>query len=97
MNFLKSETKQRQRDSASCSRDDYGFLHPEQLCDHDILFWREPTSSYYNFRRDGEKHNWAHEGVDLVRQNELAGMTRDVNQKMKDLTKVSEVILRVSV
>lgn len=96
MKFLKSEFSGRQSDSATYFRDDDGIMQPEQLCDHDVLIWRQNEHSYYNFRRDGVDHRHD-EGVDLVRKNELAGITRDVNQTKKDFMVIRETIYRVSV
>lgn len=95
MRFLKSEFGLRQKEAASGCRED-NVMHPEQLCDHDILCWRNDQHTYYNFRRDGDQHSWAGEGVDLVRDNDIAGMSRDTHVKSKDMFNLSATILRTS-
>lgn len=95
MKFLKSEFGTRQRESASGCREDIPE-HPEQLCDHDILCWRNDEHAYYNFRRDGDRHSWAGEGVEFVRDNDVAGMSRDIHTKSKNMLSLSETILRTS-
>ena len=95
MIFLKSELGQRQREVVSGCRED-DPMRPEELCDHDILCWRNDQHAYYNFRRDGDQHSWAGEGVELVRENDVAGMSRDTNVKSKDMFNLSSTILRMS-
>lgn len=96
MRFLKSEGRnQRERQYASFSRED-DPMHPEQLCDHDILFWRQHDESYYNFRREADRHSWGEEGVPEVRHNDQAGFTRDLNRRFKDMSNHASTFLRTS-
>lgn len=96
MRFLKSELgRQRYKESAGCTRED-DPMHPEELCDHDILIWRKHDTSYYNFRREGDRHSWGEEGVPQVRHNDQAGLTRDNNSRAKTMENLSATILRTS-
>jgi hypothetical protein len=95
MRFLKSEFGQRSKEAASGCRED-DVMYPEQLCDHDILIWRRDEHSYFNYRRDGDKHSWAGEGIDLVRDNDAPGLSRDIHTKSKDMFNLSSMILRTS-
>lgn len=95
MKFLKSELGQRHKEAASGSRDDCS-MHPEELCDYDILVWRRKDQSHYNFRRDGDRHSWNNEGVSHVRDNDQAGMTRDPNTRLWDISNFSTTFLRTS-
>lgn len=96
MKILKSEGgSQRIREHTSSARED-DPIHPEELCDHDILSWRNHDESYYNMRREGDRHSWGGEGVPEVRHNDQAGFSRDINRRSKDMSNHTATFLRTS-
>lgn len=88
MRLLKFEVETRYHDPAGAGREDI-VMHPEQLCDHDIMIWRREVN-----RESGRGEAHPYSLIGTSRKNEIAGPTRDPNNRVKDFKDLSEQILR---
>lgn len=91
MKIPKHENFRRNRESAHCTREDFP-MHPEQLCDIDILYWRQAEFSWGSSRSEVT----ATVDIEVVRINDISSMCRDPNNRNKDMTQISSHIRRTS-
>lgn len=89
MKLLKCEVERRY--GGECFRED-DPIHPERLCDHDILIWREGKGFHPN--RTETSGSYIQE---YVRQNDISGFTRDCGTRNKDYKLAHEFVLRTTV
>lgn len=75
MDFLKIEGNQRYRQGKVAGRLEEA-IHPEILCDHDILWWRQVDGENFNHRRNPEMCESDVYGTDLVRSNDVLSGNR---------------------
>lgn len=87
MRLLKSEHEARYKCGDDAGRDDVS-MHPELLCDHDILMWRQEK----NWSRSPDSGGYG--DIDSVRINDYDPPTRDQNTRNRSFTKVRNLIHR---
>lgn len=86
MRLLKSEFELRFRNGVGGGRDE-SPLHPETLCEHDILVWRAGHSGSSD--KDGDPRY-----LDPQRINDCDSPTRDNNNRERDFKKICNQIHR---
>lgn len=89
MRLLKSEIETRWAEGRDGGRTDTP-MHPEALCDHDIMLWRGEL----NWSRTIEANT---AGVDAARANDYDAPSRDPNNRLKSYSKVRNLIHRTFV
>ena len=87
MRLLKSEFEARYKCSEAAGRED-APMHPELLCDHVILMWRQEK----NWSRSPDSGDYG--SIDSVRINDYDPPTRDPNTRNRSFTKVRNLIDR---
>ncbi len=95
MKFRKDEFNARQLEPPELCRDALAE-HPEIACDHDIMDWRLTHAGYHHTRGNNAcNSDMPDVYTDLIRHGDTHGMTRDTNNRTKDMAYLGEAIHRI--
>lgn len=92
MRLLKSEHEARFHNHPEHAREDVP-MQPEQLCDYDIMMWRNPEQRYDIAGCDIS----APLAIEPVRKNDIDAPRRDCNTRDRDFAKIRTQLIRTMI